>query len=473
MSKTKDKTVEELVKVVLVPEEEQPYKVPDNWVWVKFGKVVTVNPPKINLPSIQSDDLCSFIPMAAVCEKNGVISGIEERKFIDVKSGYTQFIEDDILFAKITPCMENGKTAIAKNLKNGFGYGSTEFFVLRASNVVENRYIYYLLRSISFRKEAKQHMTGAVGQQRVPKAFIENYPLPLPPRHEQKRIADKVENLLNKINQAKELIEEAKGTYEFRRAAILEKAFRGDLTTKWREENSPGGTTNGFGEINTDNNSLYELPFGWKWTKLGLVSEVKGGKRLPKGHKLVKHNTGFPYIKAGNLKDGTVILEDIEYLEPDTHKTIKNYVVSSGDVYITIVGACIGDAGLIPPILDGANLTENAAKIFNLRECINEYLALWLRSPKGQQAIKSNILSAAQGKLALSRIKELPLPIPSIAEQKAIVDIVNNLLSIERRSFKLFQIDFPALSSSIINKAFRGELGTNNPFEDDVMKFLI
>ncbi len=193
---------------------------------------------------------------------------------------------------------------------------------------------------------------------------------------------------------------------------------------------------------------------------------MKGGKRLLKGESLVDENTGYPYIKAGNLKNGTVILSEIQFIPKHIQPLIKNYTVVSGDVYITIVGACIGDAGIIPTELDGANLTENAAKICNLFGVNNEYLALWLRSSLCQEIIKSKILSAAQGKLAITRIKTLPIPLPPIHEQIAIINILQDLINFPARVTK-YQMDIKSklerLNQSILSKAFRGELVSQDP----------
>ena len=125
MAKKKpEKSLDELMEGALVKEDEQPYDVPGNWEFVRLGEVVQLNPPKIR-PEISDDKLCSFVPMKAVSDRLGIIENIEMKPFGKVKSGYTSFKENDVLFAKITPCMENGKVAIAKNLIDGFGYGTS------------------------------------------------------------------------------------------------------------------------------------------------------------------------------------------------------------------------------------------------------------------------------------------------------------------------------------------------------------
>lgn len=192
------------------------------------------------------------------------------------------------------------------------------------------------------------------------------------------------------------------------RQSVLAAACSGKLTADWREEHSSEDQESLF----TPDYDVPTIPSTWKWTTIQEIGDVKSGKRLPKGRELVSEDTGHLYLRAGNLKDGTVRCEGLLYVPRDVWPKIKNYTVVGGDVYITIVGACIGDAGVIPDHLSGANLTENAAKICKLRAIHSHYLSNWLRSQHCQTIIQQNIPSAAQGKLALFRIQQLPVPVP-------------------------------------------------------------
>ena len=140
-SKKPKKPIIKEIEDMIVPVDEQPYKLPNNWVWVRLGEVVEVNPNKIKI-DIEEDKLIDFIPMKNVSESSSEIIEKNFEKFKDLQKGYTQFIENDILFAKITPCMENGKTAIITDLKEKIGYGSTEFHILRSSKIINNKLLY-------------------------------------------------------------------------------------------------------------------------------------------------------------------------------------------------------------------------------------------------------------------------------------------------------------------------------------------
>ena len=152
-----------------------------------------------NRLGLQDNTEVSFVPMEAVNEMYGVIDSKSDRQYREVKQGYTAFLNSDVLFAKITPCMENGKIALAADLTNGVGFGSTEFHVLRAHDNILPMYLYYFVKREAFRRLAKQQMIGAVGQQRVPKRFLENVSISVPPLKEQKRIVDILDRTENII----------------------------------------------------------------------------------------------------------------------------------------------------------------------------------------------------------------------------------------------------------------------------------
>ena len=203
----------------------------DSWEEKRLGKVCKINPSKINTKNLSDDLEVSFFPMVSLSEITGEIVGPEIRTLGKVKNGFTNFSEGDVVFAKITPCMENGKSAIIGKLINDIGYGTTEFYVLRCGEELSNKYLHHIVRSKKFRDEAKQNMTGAVGQQRVPKKYMEDYMLNLPTFYEQTEIVRIIDDLLAKEQQAKELAENALAKIDLIKKSILARAFRGELGT--------------------------------------------------------------------------------------------------------------------------------------------------------------------------------------------------------------------------------------------------
>jgi len=195
----------------------------------RFGNICIINPSKSEIKDLSEDLEVSFIPMSNVDETEGNIKALEVEKLKDVKKGYTYFRGGDVLFAKITPCMENGKVVIAKNLKNKIGFGSTEFHVIRPNEKILADYIFYFLRQPSFRQEAKMNMTGTAGQLRVPSDFLEDYEIPLPSIEKQKEIVkalNKIKENYKTLLQQQFLIDKK---LEQLPKAVLSKAFRGEL----------------------------------------------------------------------------------------------------------------------------------------------------------------------------------------------------------------------------------------------------
>ncbi|MCY8932469.1 restriction endonuclease subunit S [Bacillus atrophaeus] len=479
MSKKK-KTIEELLEEALVSEDEKPYEVPENWVWTRMGDVIKINPskPKLDLPH---DQPCSFLPMNKVNPQTGKVDSLEEREFEKVKKGYTYFEENDVLFAKITPCMENGNTVIANGLINKFGFGSTEFYVFRTSEKIDERYVYFLLRSEKFRKQARAEMTGAVGQQRVPKKFLESYPFALPPLSEQKRIADKVERLLSKIEEAKQLIEEAKETFELRRAAILDKAFRGELTRKWRRTNvniedaeilyskikeSKRGKRKKTKEINVDE-LRYSIPSNWKWVRLGDVFTITSGG-TPKKTVPEFYDGNIPWVKTGEIK-WNYIYESVEKITPDAVANSSAKILPKNSVLVAMYGQGLtrGRASIL-----GIEATCNQAVCALLP---NDYILpefLYYYFMEGYQRFRQIAKGGNQENLSATVISEFIFPLPPLEEQGVIVDIVQGIFTKESMIQEVIEMNIDHLKQSILSKAFRGELGTNDLSEESAIELL-
>lgn len=208
----------------------------ESWEERLLGDVCTVNPKKIDAKNLDDNLEVSFVPMAAVSDVLGEIVNHEVKNLQDVRTGFTNFSKGDVIFAKITPCMENGKSAIVGTLVNDIGYGSTEFYVLRCNEELNNKYLYHMVRNTTFRAEAKAVMTGAVGQQRVPKTFLQEYQLLLPTLPEQHEIVRLIDDLLARERTAQQATEQALASIDLMKKSILARAFRGEMGTNKASE---------------------------------------------------------------------------------------------------------------------------------------------------------------------------------------------------------------------------------------------
>ncbi len=194
------------------------------WEEKTIGDLCIIN-PRADIKNLPKDMEISFVPMKAVDEKDGIITIRETRKLSEVSKGYTYFANNDVLFAKITPCMENGKSVIARDLKNGIGFGSTEFHVLRTKGEILPELIHYHLRQKSFREEARKRMTGSAGQKRVPKDFLEKSKIILPSLPEQQKIVKYLDSLSEKVRKIQNLQSETEMELKLLEKAVLNNAF--------------------------------------------------------------------------------------------------------------------------------------------------------------------------------------------------------------------------------------------------------
>ena len=374
---------------------------------------------------------------------------ITQEKYDTLRAGKIRF--DDILY-----CLRGslGKTAIVDF--EGQGAISSSLCILRVGLSVTVKYIYYLLNSHVIKQQQLSFENGSA-QPNLSATNVLNYSIPLPPFAEQRRIVSRIESLFAKLDAAKEKITAALDTFAERKAAILHKAFSGELTAKWREENG------------------VELE-SWKDCTINDIAMIKGGRRLPPNCKLMNVATNHPYIRVTDFYNLSIKTDNIQYIDDKTFDKIKRYIISEKDVYISIAGT-IGKVGVIPSFLNNANLTENAAKISIIDEqkCKQQFLLLLLCSDIVQQQIREFTISTSQPKLALFRIEKIKISLPTLPEQKEIVRILDSVSEKEQRAKAaaenaLASID--TMKKAILVRAFRGQLGTNDPADENACELL-
>lgn len=372
-------------------------EIPNEWSIMKLSEIAEINPRR---EVLEDKDTVSFIAMEDITN-NGRVINKTDKLYEEVKKGYTPFKDNDVLLAKITPCFENGKRALVGKLSNGIGFGSTEFHVLRANKEGISKFLYYVISSHRFMSKAENNMTGSAGQKRVPTEFIKDYVLAVPTIKEQEKIASILSTIDEQIDNVDALIEKNKE---------LKKGLMQTLLTK------------GIGHTKFKKTEIGEIPEEWDVKKIGDICEVKGGKRLPKGYQLEDEDNAFPYIRVADMYMGGIRQDDIKYVPKDIVDKIKNYKISKDDLFISVAGT-LGIVGQVPYELDGANLTENADKLCNIQ--INKlYLMKVLQSNIVQSIIEAEQTKSAQPKLALTRIKEFLIPVPSDIEQVKIASIL-------------------------------------------------
>ena len=205
---------------------EEGDELPEGWKLRPLKDNCFINPSKRKGFTREPNAQTSFVPMEAVDEDTGKITHIIKRNYFEISKGYTFFEEGDVLFAKITPCMQNGKSAIAQDLIDGVGFGSTEFHVLRPKKDITKEWIYFYVRTAEFRQRAKDHFEGSAGQQRVSTYFIENSLIPLPPTlFDQIAIAAELERKMAELEKARQAAQRQVEAIEALPGAILHEVF--------------------------------------------------------------------------------------------------------------------------------------------------------------------------------------------------------------------------------------------------------
>jgi type I restriction enzyme S subunit len=363
---------------------------------------------------------------------------LKTKKLGEVQGSYTYFADGDVLLAKVTPCFQNGKLGIAKGLSNGVGFGSSEFFVFRPLPGLDSEYLYYFLSRADFREEGVKQMGGAVGLQRVPPEFVLSERLPLPPLPEQRRIV-----------------------------GILDEAFAGIATAKANAEknlrNAREVVAPVFGEVLSSVSSK-GLP---NFQVEQLAAPAKGSIRTgPFGSQLLHGefvDNGIAVLGIDNAVQNRFAWDQRRYITKEKYSELKRYTVRPGDVIITIMGTC-GRCAVIPADIPTAINSKHLCCItLDQSKCLPEYLhAYFLNHPQAKDFLAARATGSIMEGLNMGIIKELPVLLPSLADQKrvmlkfsAVYVGIKHLESLYQQ--KLAALD--ALKKSLLHQAFSGQLG--------------
>lgn len=387
-----------------------------------ISEIAEVNP---RLPAGlygEKDREVDFVPMAQLSE-NGYVESNGSRPLGEVLKGYTYFANGDVIVAKITPCMENGKAAFVHDLPNGIAFGSTEFHVLRPGPKVDGRYLFYMIWNPVFRRNAEGNMTGSAGQKRVPAKFFDRFPIPLPSLPEQKRIAD----ILDKADAIYRKRQEAQTEI----IALIDSQFLevfGDPLSNPREW-----------QLGTFNDHLTMVQYGPRF-----FNEAYSAN----GVRIVRI-TDLDF--QGRLDYSAMPLMDAS--EEDKAKSC----LRPGDLLLARSGATVGKTALIdedaPECIAGAYFIR-----LRFADAIVPLFAqMVLRSKPVQKIIAERSRQSAQQNFNGPAIRELPLPVPPIDLQENFAIFHRRCLDAGKRLASATQ-EARDLFNSLVQRAFKGKL---------------
>ncbi|WP_339800766.1 restriction endonuclease subunit S [uncultured Marinobacter sp.] len=408
---------------------------PESWARCSLADIVVLNPKN----DASAEQTAGFVPMAlAPTDYHGALQH-EEKVWGEIKKSYTNFADGDVIFAKVTPCFENGKAAIVRDMPSGIGAGSSEFYVLRpTSKEISPSLLFAIIKTQSFMQQGAENMTGAVGLRRVPRAFVESFPIALPPAAEQKVIADKLDTLLAQVENTKARLERIPQILKRFRQSVLAAAVSGRLTEEWREQNAiaPGNTR-----------ELDEV-----------IESSFYGPRFSKND-YTKGDSGVPTIRTTDMKNGTI------RISPETPKVevapekLDQFKLIPGDLLITRTGS-IG----VMALFEGDYIAIPSAYLirFRLKPSVDKrFIYYALTSPDAQQQMGLSSTAITQPNINAKSIRALKITLPTQDEQTEIVRRVDQLFAhadrIEQQvTNALARVN--NLTQSILAKAFRGEL---------------
>lgn len=394
----------------------------NEWLMKTLAEACEIKPSKSeSRERLAADALVSFLPMEGMGINQKFVRATERKPLSAVQGSYTYFADGDVLLAKITPCFENGKLGIAEELTNGIGFGSSEYIVFRPDTTLSKDWLYYYLSRESFRIEGAARMSGAVGHKRVPKEFIEGYPIPVPPLPEQQRIV-----------------------------GILDEAF--DLIAAARE-NAEKNLQNAHALFESYLQSVFtQRGNGWLETTLGDVCEFIGGSQPPKS------------VFSKTKKADNIRLIQIRDYKSDNH--IVYIPRAQARRFCNAEDVMIGRYG--PPLFQILRGLEGAYNVALMKAVPDEsrlsrdFLFYFLKhSTILQYVIYHSERAAGQIGLTKETLEPYPVALPSLADQNRVVETIMELETETKRLESIYRQKLAALEAlkkSLLHQAFAGQL---------------
>ena len=449
MAKKKEKTLEEKLQEALVPENQWPYMLPENWCWTRLENVAnwgSGGTPSRKHPEYYQGN----IPWIKTGElKDDFIYDAEEHISEEAisKSNAKLFPVNTVVLAMYGATI--GKAGIM-----GCELATNQACACGVSN--ESINYRFLFEYIKSQKDGFIASGKGGAQPNISQQIIKSYPIPLPPLPEQKRIVHRIESLFAKIDEAKEKIQQVLDGAEMRKAAILHKAFTGELTKTWRKEN--GISEDSWGEYTLQSVCTMKITDGTHKTPTYSDKE-----------------NGVVFLSAKDITSGEINWENTKYITSELHTELYSRLAPQINDILLAKNGTTGVAALVKEDKVFDIYVTLALLRPNVEIVIPEYLLNIINSPICKVQFNENLTGIGVPNLHLRDIKDVKIKVPSIGEQKIISDKVEMLLANEGMVTKncLKQIEvIDTMKKSILAKAFRGELGTNNPTEDSSLNLL-
>ena len=448
------------------------------WPIKTLEDVALVNPP--GRDTVTDDETqITFVPMGAMSEETGEVDYSEIRTFGEVKKGYTRFRDNDVLFAKITPCMENGKAAVVEGLSNGIGCVSTEFHVVRCFDELLPKFAWYFLIQKRFRHAAERQMQGAVGQKRVPPNVLKQALLPVPDLNSQQRTIDRIDQLFSRIDEGERALRKVETLVERYRQSVLKAAVTGELTRDWRAANrerlaAEGDTGQALLDriltarreawetaelekltakgkppktdawkakykepVAPDIDGLPELPEGWVWASLGQLtaSGPQNGLYLPKN----KYGSGTPIVRIDDYQtDSAKPIEALNKVEANEEQ-LRTYLLQFGDVVVNRVNSLthLGKTLFVADAHAGALFESNMMRLRLSASVPVEAICAYLNSDFGRRRLTADAKHAVnQASINQRDVCSTPVPLSGEREGAAITAAAASGLSVIESALK-------------------------------------
>ena len=445
-------TPEEKLAAALVPVEEQPYRVPGNWCWV-YGKAF-LRPMETKKPT---GDVFTYIDIDSVDNKRQEVTEPKKVKTNEAPSRASRALHSgDTIFSMVRPYLKN-IAYIDNTIADSIA--STGFYVCSPRAEVFSKYNFYMMISPYVIDGLNTYMKGD-NSPSIRKENIEQFPFPIPPFSEQHRIVHRINSLFAKLDEAKEKAQAVVDSFEDRKAAILHKAFTGELTQNWRKSNK------------VDYSS-------WKTKTLSDTSiqiiDGDRGKNYPRKDEFSPEGYCI-FLSAKNVTKRGFVFKECEYITKEKDELLHNGKLERGDMVMTTRGT-IGNVAIYDDTVPFEHLRINSGMVIYRggNEFVKQYLIWLYQSEMITNQIDVLSTGTAQPQLPIKVMNALQLPIPPLDEQTEIISVLDRMIEKEVNAKEaaeqtLSQID--TMKKSILARAFRGELGTNDPTDENAIELL-